>query len=106
MSKQINLGLFGALGWAILILLFAYTESYAFDEGEIEAAVYCGDLIIYVILFSIFVMYSHALKSHKQRIEDLNERLNDAEEHIRDLEAIVYHLPLSKEEKDAQEVEE
>lgn len=77
MSKQINLGLFGALGWAILILLLAYTESYAFDEGEIEAAVYCGDLIIYVILFSIFVMYSHALKSHKQRIEDLQLQVEE-----------------------------
>lgn len=40
------------------------------------------------------------------QIEELMERLNDAEEHIRDLEAIVYHLPLSKEEKDVQEVEE
>ena len=39
MSKQIDyLGIFGTLGWAILILLFAYAESYAFDEGEIRAA--------------------------------------------------------------------
>ena len=86
MSKQINLGLFGALGWAILILLLAYTESYAFDEGEIEAAVYCGDLIIYVILFSIFVMYSHALKSHKQRIEDLQLQTEELMERVKDME--------------------
>ena len=86
MSKQINLGLFGALGWAILILILAYTESYAFDEGEIEAAVYCGDLIIYVILFSIFVMYTHALKSHKHRIEDLQLQTEELMERVKELE--------------------
>ena len=84
MSKRIDLGIFGALGWAILILILAYTESYAFDEGEIEAAVYCGDLIIYVILFSLFVLYSHALKSHKQRITDLQLQVEELMERLDD----------------------
>ena len=89
MSKQIDLGIFGALGWAILILLFAYAESYAFDEGEIRAAVYCGDLIIYVIMISMFVVECYTFKNHKQRImdlqlqvEELMERLDDNSRYI------------------------
>ena len=84
MSKQINLGLFGALGWAILILILAYTESYAFDEGEIEAAVYCGDLIIYVIMFSMFVVDCYAFRNHKQRITDLQLQVEELQERLDD----------------------
>ena len=86
MSKQIDLGMFGLLGWVILILLFAYAESYAFDEGEIEAAVYIGDLIIYVIMFSMFVVECYTFKNHKQRITDLQLQVEELQERIRDLE--------------------
>lgn len=95
MSKQINLGLFGALGWAILILLLAYTESYAFDEGEIEAAVYCGDLIIYVIMFSMFVVDCYAFRNHKQRITDLQLQVEELQERLDDIDGIVNHVKLS-----------
>lgn len=89
MSKQIDLGIFGVLGWVILIVLFAYSESYAFDEGEFRAAVYIGDLIIYVVMISLFVTDCYAFKNHKQRImdlqlqvEELMERLDDNSRYI------------------------
>lgn len=86
MSKQIDLGLFGVLGWGILILLFAYAESYAFDEGEIRAAVYLGDLIIYVIMCSLFVIDCYAFKNHKQRITDLQLQTEELMERVKELE--------------------
>ena len=95
MSKQINLGIFGVLGWAILILLFAYAESYAFDEGEIRAAVYIGDLIIYVIMSFMFVTDCYAFKNHKQRITDLQLQVEELQERLDDIDGIVSHVKLS-----------
>ena len=95
MSKINPLELFGTLGWAILILILAYAESYAFDEGEIEAAVYCGDLIIYVIMLSMFVVECYTFKNHKQRIADLQLQVEELQERLDDIDGIVNHVKLS-----------
>lgn len=107
MKSKIRMGsVFANAGWLVLLVLLAYSQSYAFDEGEIVAGVYIGDLILCVFLLMVCVSGYCILERMGKEIKELRERLNDAEEHIRDLEAIVYHLPLSKEEKDAQKVEE
>ena len=80
MKSKIGMGnVFANAGWLVLLALLAYSQSYAFDEGEIIVGVYIGDLILYVFLLMVCVSGYCILKRMGKEIKELRERLDHVE---------------------------